>query len=365
MGGDRETPMKVIRVGIIGQGRSGRDIHAEYLKQVPRRFRIVAVADFLKDRCLRAEREYGCESVQDYRDLLKRRDLDLIVNASFSHMHVPITAEALKAGFNVVCEKPLARRVAEVDKLISLSRKRGKLLAVFQQSRFAPYLQKVRQVIDSGILGRVVMIKIAFNGFARRWDWQTLQEMNGGSLLNTGPHPLDQALCLFDPGLSMPEVWCRMDRANTFGDAEDHVKVLLTGKGQPTIDLEISSCCAYPLYAYQVYGTRGSLTGRTNHLEWRYFNPARAPRQRLLRDPLPGPSYCSEKLPWREGCWDQPKSITNLFHYLSGRFYDNLYRVLTRGAPLEVTLPQVRRQIAVIEECHRQNPLSRLKGRTR
>lgn len=353
--------MKTVRVAVIGQGRSGRDIHARYLWQVPGRFKIVAVADFLKDRCLRAEREFGCESTQDYRQLLRRRDVDLVVNAGFSHLHVPITQEALKAGFHVLCEKPLARRAGEVDELIALAKKCGKLLAVFQQSRFAPYFQKVREVMDSGILGRVVMVKIAANGFARRWDWQTLQEFGGGNLLNTGPHPLDQALMLFDPDLSMPEVWCRMDRAVTFGDTEDHVKLLLTGKGRPTIDLEISSCCAYPLYSYQVYGTRGGLTGRSDHLEWKFFNPARAPRQRLLRDPLPGPSYCSEKLPWREKSWDQPKTVKGLFDYLSGKFYDNLYPALTRGAKLEVTLPQVRRQIAVIEECHRQNHLPRLR----
>jgi predicted dehydrogenase len=353
---------KVVRVGIIGQGRSGRDIHAVYLATVPDRFRILAVADNLKDRCLRAQRDFGCESTQDYRDLLKRRDLDLVVNASFSHLHVPITREALKAGHNVLCEKPLARRAAEVDELIALSGKVGKLLAVFQQSRFAPYFRKVREIIDSGVLGRIVMIKIASNSFSRRWDWQTLREMNGGNLLNTGPHPLDQALMLFDPDLSMPEVWCRMDRAVTFGNAEDHVKLLLTSKDMPTIDLEISSCCAYPLYTYQVYGTRGGLTGNSSHIQWKCFDPARAPRRKLTRIPLPGPSYCSEKLPWVERTWDQPAEIAGLFRYLSQKFYDNLHRALTRGTPLDVTPEQVRRQIAVIEECHRQNAPQRHRG---
>jgi len=352
--------MKVLRVGIIGQGRSGRDIHAAYQATDPKRFKIVAVADPLKDRCERAEREFGCQSTQDYRGLLRRGDLDLIVNASPSHLHVPITRQALRAGINVLCEKPLARRAAEVDALIALARKHRRMLAVFQQSRFVPLFQKTQQVIRSGVLGRIVMIKMTSNGFSRRWDWQTLQSMNGGNLLNTGPHPLDQALMLFDPDLSMPEVWCRMDRTNTCGDADDHVKLMLTGKGLPTIDLEVSSCCAYPLYAFGVYGTRGGLTGTGNRLQWRYFDPREAPRQRLIREPLPGPSYCNEKLPWIEEVWDAPSMPKGLFHYLSQKFYDNLYRAMTQGAPLEVTLPQVRRQIAVIEQCHRQNPLSRL-----
>ncbi|HPD13706.1 MAG TPA: Gfo/Idh/MocA family oxidoreductase [Planctomycetota bacterium] len=350
-------PGKTIRVGIIGQGRSGYDIHARHLR-TDRRYRIVAVVDPLADRRAQAEQEFGAAAYDDRRALLKRTDLDLVVNAAPSHLHVPYTLEALRAGHNVLCEKPLARRAAEVDKLIAAAAKAGKLLAIFQQSRFAPYFQQVRKVIASGVLGRIVMIKVAFNGFGRRWDWQTLQEYNGGNLLNTGPHPLDQALQLFGPG--MPKVTCLMDRANTFGDAEDHVKLLMSGEGHPTIDLEISSCCPYPLYTYQVFGTRGGLTGGTSEMKWKYFDPRKAPKRELIREPLPGRQYCSEQLPWVEKTWTVPPKLANTFAYMSKQFYSHLYKTLTAGAPLVITPEQVRQQIAVIEECHRQNPLSRL-----
>ncbi|HUT61363.1 MAG TPA: Gfo/Idh/MocA family oxidoreductase [Phycisphaerae bacterium] len=351
--------MKTIRVGIIGQGRSGLDIHAHHLATVPRKFRIVAVADLIADRCKEAERDLGCESSTNYRDLLKRRDLDLIVNATPSHLHVPITKEVLRAGFNVLCEKPLARRAREVDDLIAASKKARRLLAVYQQSRFSPYFVKIRQIIDSGVIGRVVMVKMANNGYSRRWDWQTLQSMNGGNLLNTGPHPVDQALVFFDAGGAMPKVWSEMTAVNTFGDAEDHVKLILSGKGHPTIDMEISSCCAYPTYSTQVYGTCGGVTWKGPAVTWRYFNPKRAPRQRVISKPMPGRRYCGEKLPWVEKTWEKPMTVGEMFDYMAGKFYDNLYAVMTRRAPLEVTPRQVRRQIAVIEEAHKQNPLPR------
>ena len=348
---------KVIRVGIIGQGRSGFDIHARHLR-TDRRYKIAAVSDLIADRRAQAEAELGATAYEDYRDLLRRSDLDLVVNTTFSDLHVPITLEGLRAGHNMLCEKPLARRAAEVDELVAAAKKAGKLLAIFQQSRFAPYFQQVRKVIASGVLGRIVMIKVASNGFGRRWDWQTLQEHNGGNLLNTGPHPLDQALQLFGPG--MPKITCLMDRANTYGDAEDHVKLIMSGEGHPTIDLEISSCCPYSLYAYQVYGTRGGLTGGTNEMKWKYFSPAKAPKQRLLRDPLPGRQYCREQLPWVEKTWTVPPKQADTFAYMAAQFYRHLYKTLTEGAPLVITPEQVRQQIAVIEECHRQNPLSRL-----
>jgi len=344
---------KIVRVGIIGQGRSGRDIHANYLA-TDRKYEIVAVSDPLPERRAEAEREFGVDSYEDYRDMLERRDLDLVANTTPTHLHVPVTLDCLKAGHNVLCEKPLARRAAQVDRLIAASKKAKKMLAVFQQSRFAPYFEKIKDVIASGVLGRIVMIKIAFNGFSRRWDWQTLRRFHGGSLLNTGPHPLDQALQLFGPG--MPKVTCLMDRVNTLGDAEDHVKLILSGKNRPTIDLEISSCCAYPLYTYQLYGSTGGLTGTMTEMRWKYFDPKRAPKRDLTTDPLPDRQYCGEKLPWTEKKWTVPKSKSNMFVYMSKQFYGHLYKSLVEGAPLVVTPRQVRRQIAVIEEAHRQTP---------
>lgn len=360
--------MKKIRVAIIGQGRSGRDIHGSHLK-TDARFQIVAVVDLLEERRKRAAEEYRCDVYADYHDLFKRRDLDLIVNATYSHMHVPVSLDILKAGYNLLCEKPLAPKAKQVDQLIAAARKSRKVFSVYQQSRFAPYFTQVQKVIKSGVLGRIVQISIAFNGFGRRWDWQTLQERNGGNLANTGPHPLDQALQLF--GAGMPKVTCFMDHTdNSLGDAEDHVKVILSGQGHPTIDLEVSSCCVYPCFTYNVYGTRGGLKGTTSSMEWKYFKLSEAPKQKLTRDPLfkpdRTPAYPLEELIWHTDSWPAaPDAKAKQAGYapstavqggLTGMFYNMLYHTLTRGTPLQITPEQVRRQIAVIEECRRQNP---------
>ncbi|MBU4200692.1 MAG: Gfo/Idh/MocA family oxidoreductase [Verrucomicrobia bacterium] len=359
--------MKIIRVGIIGQGRSGRDIHGAYLTTDPKRFKIVAAVDLLEERRKWAAAAYHCDVYADYRDLFPRRDIDLIVNATPSCRHAPVTIAALNAGFHTLCEKPMAATVKDVDRMIAASKKARRILAIYQQARYAPYFQQVRKVINSGVLGRIVQISVAFNGFSRRWDWQTLQAWNGGSLLNTGPHPLDQALQLFGDG--RPEVRCFMDRANTFGDAEDHVKLILSGKGHPLIDLEVSSCCLFPDFTYNVYGTRGGMKGTQASMEWQYFKPGEAPRQKLIVTPLNSasgsPSYCSETLKWHKGQWpEQAPASADGKRYTASKpslsmsvvFYTMLYKTLTRGAPLEITPQQIRRQIAVIEECHRQNP---------
>lgn len=105
-GGEKEE-MKTIRVAIIGQGRSGRCIHGDYLPRDDR-FQIVAVVDEIAKRRDFAAREYGCDTYADYHSLFERDDIDLIVNSTYSHLHVPINLEVLEAGYNLLSEKPLA-----------------------------------------------------------------------------------------------------------------------------------------------------------------------------------------------------------------------------------------------------------------
>lgn len=352
--------MQQVRVAILGQGRSGHDIHGYTLSHLSEQYRIVAVVDTLEKRRVRAEREYGCVAYADYRELFNRNDIDLVVNALPSADHVPVSLEFLNRGFHVLCEKPLARRVSEVDSLIAAARAHQRTLTVFQQSRFSPAFQKVKEIVESGVLGRIVQVNIAYNGFARRWDWQTLKAMNGGNLLNTGPHPLDQALQLFGTDV-VPSVFCQMDQANSFGDAEDYVRLVLYGDNRPTINIEISSCCAYTPYVYHVQGTRGGLMGNFTHLDWKYFDADKAEQHTVSSDPLEGPdgspAYCSETLSWKEESWDiSADEGKDLFLTMGTRFYAMLHRTLTEGAELVVTPEQVRQQVIVIEECFRQNP---------
>ena len=93
--------MKTLKVAVIGQGRSGRLLHTSYLS-TDDRFEIAAVVDVMKKRRDTAAADYGCDVYRDYRRLLERDDLDLVVNASYSHLHTPINLEVLRAGHNLL-----------------------------------------------------------------------------------------------------------------------------------------------------------------------------------------------------------------------------------------------------------------------
>jgi scyllo-inositol 2-dehydrogenase (NADP+) len=303
--------VRQVRIAIIGQGRSGRNNHGRYLNAVPKMYKIVAAVDPLEERRNRAKTEFGCDVYEDYRSLFERKDIDIVLNSTPSHLHYPVTKDLLERGFNVLCEKPLARRVEEVDDMIETSKKSGKLLAIFQQARFGKTIRKTKEILESGVLGRIVNISFGGGSLSRRWDWQTLQEYNGGSLLNTGPHVLDRALSLFGFDI-MPDVTCVMDRANTFGDAEDYVKLMLRAPGRPVVELEISSCCPYRKDMLNVQATRGGLKMTNDDVEWKYFIPEEAPKQKLTREPINNPeglpAYCSEKLKIYEEKWEKPEN---------------------------------------------------------
>lgn len=342
-----------IRVGIAGLGRSGWAIHAHLLAPLTDAYRIVAVADDDPSRRAEATTRFACAAYATPDELLADPDVELIVVALPSFLHAPYTIRALEAGKHVVCEKPMAVTLAEADAMIYAAGAASGLLSIFQQRRYNPDFVQVRKVIDSGLLGRIVQIRIAESKFTRRWDWQTLQKYGGGSLNNTGPHFLDQALQLFGPW--QPEVLVHLDRALTLGDADDHVKVVLRADGAPTLDIEISSCDAFPPPTWHVVGTQGGLAGSTKALTWRWIVPDELSPRVLDVRPTPDRSYNRDELPWHEDSWTFDGSIDDAYR----GFYHDLYATIRNGAPLVITPESVRRVMWLQEECHRLAPLSR------
>lgn len=124
--------MKKLNVAIIGQGRSGRDIHGSYFHKDTERFHVVAIVDALERRRIRAKEEFGCDVYETYQELFGRTDIDFVVNSTFSYMHPDITIDLLNHGFHVLVEKPAAQTEAQVEKMMEASKKNNRMLAVFQ-----------------------------------------------------------------------------------------------------------------------------------------------------------------------------------------------------------------------------------------
>ncbi len=352
--------MERLRVALIGQGRSGKDIHGAYFRsEANTHYQVRCVVDGDAVSRERAVQLYpGCETCADYRELFGRDDIDLVVNASYSCMHYPIARDLLGHGKNVLVEKPFARNRFECEDLIRTAREHGVLLAVFQQTFFAPFYRETLRRIESGMLGRILQISIRYNGYARRWDWQTMQGMMGGSVYNTGPHPIGMALGFlgFDPQTRI--VYSRLDTAVTSGDAEDYAKILFSAPGKPLVDLEISAVDPYSGYNIKVTGTRGALRTTTGKYELQYWteeeNPPKPLQRETLRDADHNPIYCSEALNWHK---ESGGYEGNAFDVGTSSFYEELYGALTAHTPLSVPPEKVEEIIGVIEKVHADNPL--------
>lgn len=351
--------MKKLNVAVIGQGRSGRDIHGEYLLNKGKElYNVVAVVDALEIRRNRAKEEFGCDVYETYQELFNRKDIDLVINSTFSHMHPSVTIDLLNHGFNVIVEKPMARCRKECDEMIEAAKKNNVKLMVFQQARFASYFTKLKEIINSGVLGRIIQINVNYSNFGRRWDWQTSQRFYGGSLLNTAPHPLDQILELLGYEDVDYNFFSKFDMVNTYGDAEDYVKLIINMPGKPLIDLEVSSCDCYKEYMYKVQGSNGGLIINSNEFKCKYFDPEKASEHTLDLETLVGknghPDYCSEKLEWTEV---SEKFEGGVFTEATADLYRNVYEHITEDKPLVVTPEQIRTEITLIEQIHAANPL--------
>ena len=350
--------MKKLNVAVIGQGRSGYTIHGNYLlsENGKELFNVVAVVDYAEDRRKKAEEVFGCDTYADYRELFNRDDIDFVVASTYSNERFPVVLDLLNHKMNVVSEKPFSRYAMDCEKMIKAAKDNGVMLTVFQQSRLAPYYMRVKEIIESGALGNIQHISINFSNYARRWDWQCSQRMYGGEMLNTGPHPVDQALDLLNIE-GMPNVFAVHKRINNTGDAEDFVKLILTYPGKPLIEVEINHCDAYNDHIYRVCGDKGSLRATMGDIKWKCFDYKPIPELNLKSirgaDGI-SPAYCSETLDWHEY---EEKLTGTAFDAGTRNYYNNIYNHLTKGEELIVKPEQVLKQIRVMELAHAQNPM--------
>ena len=352
--------MKKLNLAIIGQGRSGRNIHGAYLKaEANIYYNVKYVVDLDEFRRGVAEEEYpGCQSMADYRELYNYSDIDLVVNATYSEMHYSITRDLLLHGMNVLVEKPFARTRYECEELIKIARENNVVLAVFQQSFLAPHYLFSLETIKSGLLGDIKQINLRYSGFSRRWDWQTLQKKCAGSTYNTGPHPIGMALGFLDFDEHAEVIFSRLDTALTSGDADDYAKIIITAPSKPVMDVEISSVDAYSDYNVKVMGSLGTLKTNTDSYEITYIkdgeNPERPVIEEFLKNEEGRPIYCNENLVKHTEKGDYSG---NAFTTGTSAFYKELYFKITEGKPMSVTPEMAARIIGVIEEVTVKNPL--------
>ena len=330
-----------IRYAVVGLGRAGWDIHIHQLRGRDDA-RIVAVVDPVEQRRKQAADEFGCKTYTSLSKMLKQEDVEVVVVATPSVDHGRDTKKSLRAGKHVIVEKPMAMSLAEADSMIRTAEEMGRQLIVHQNYRFFPEFLHLKEIVDSGLIGRVFHIRNYIAAFLRRNDWQTLSKNGGGQLNNTAVHFIDQILLLL-PG-NVASVCGDLQQIASAGDVEDHVKALIKTDAGATADIEISMAqnVALPLPKWIIAGTHGTITNDGSKSIVRWFDPAAAAPLEVIDGPAPDRRYGNDdKLPWQEKTIEMPPRP-------HGSFYDHIYGVLRRGEALLVTPQSVREVMRVI-----------------
>ena len=155
----------IVRIGLIGAGQIGNQ-HLENYSKIPQA-KVVAVADLSAEKVDAAKTKYGIESgYADFKELLKRDDIDAVDVAVHNNKHAPITIAALKAGKHVYCEKPMAGTYRDAEEMLATAKEVDRKLAIQLWSLYSPETRAAKKLIDGGELGKVYYAR-SF-GFRRR-----------------------------------------------------------------------------------------------------------------------------------------------------------------------------------------------------
>ncbi len=160
-----------------------------------KRTRLLAVASRSQSSADAYAREHKIPRAHgSYEALLADPEIDVIYNSLPNHLHAKWTIKALRAGKHVLCEKPIALTLAEVDEITSAAKETGKVAAEAFMYRHHAQTLKVKEIVDGGALGKLQLIKGAFTfTLNREGNFRFVKEMGGGSIWDVGCYPISYA----------------------------------------------------------------------------------------------------------------------------------------------------------------------------
>ncbi len=193
-----------MKVAVIGCGTIANSAHIPaYMAN--KEAEIKYFCDIIKERADKAVEKYGCGiAIEDYHDALNDPEIEAISVCTPNHMHAIISIDAMRAGKNVLCEKPAARTYKEALEMQKVQHETGKLLLIGVVNRFNDSVNRIKDYIDQGKLGNIYHVYASFRAHRSipglGGDFTTKAVAGGGALIDWGVHYLDIVMyCTGDP----------------------------------------------------------------------------------------------------------------------------------------------------------------------
>jgi predicted dehydrogenase len=183
---------KPIKFAIIGCGRIAQR-HAEHINNFGK---LIAVCDIDAEKAKNLADKYQANAYASSNEMLdKEKSIDVVSICSPNGLHAVHTIESLRAGFHVLCEKPMALSVQDCEEMIKEAEKANRRLFIVKQNRFNPPVAAIKRIIDEGKLGKIYSVQL--NCFWNRNNeyylnsWKGTLNLDGGTLYTQFSHFID------------------------------------------------------------------------------------------------------------------------------------------------------------------------------
>jgi len=254
-----------LKTGIIGCGKV-TGMHAAALKAISKSaFTAVCSRDEKKSQEFATR--YGVKGYTNITEMVSKEKLDMVTICTPHPAHMAAAIEAMKAGANVLIEKPLASSIEDCDAMISVSRETGKKIGIISQRRFYSPCLRLKEAIDAGkigkpALGTVFMFGWRNEAYYKSDSWRgKWKEEGGGVLVNQAPHQLD--LLQWFMGSEIEEVYGIWKNINhPYIEVEDTALAIIKFKNGGIGNIVVSNSQNPGIYGkVHIHGDNGASVG--------------------------------------------------------------------------------------------------------
>lgn len=182
---------KTVGICLIGAGRAGM-IHARnFVSKVPNA-KMIAVSDVSEEIAKKAAEELGVENYYtDYKEALKNEDVDAVIVVTPTKYHRDIVIAAANAKKHILCEKPMAMTKEECEDMIQAAKENHVKLQIGFMRRFDASFRRAKEIVDSGAIGDVVVVKSLTHGPSTPREWMYDIDKSNGPLAEVNSHDID------------------------------------------------------------------------------------------------------------------------------------------------------------------------------
>lgn len=214
--------MENIKIGIIGHGFMGHE-HETMLTQMDG-IELVGFSD--KDPAQLEDVKEGLKRYASNEELFNDPDVQVVLIAANNNQHHDLVLQAARAGKDIICEKPVAMSLEELDDMVRVTKECGVKFTVHHQRRLDQDFRTMKEIYDRKALGDVYMIKNSLYGFnGNMHDWHVYISEGGGMLYDWGVHLIDQVVWMM-PGTKITSVYADIRNVINF-EVDDYFKILL------------------------------------------------------------------------------------------------------------------------------------------